>query len=311
VAVSHELSDGHEQPHTLSRRVAFVELHEDGTHERVGPVYLDYRAPEDAERARVQTVLSGLAFADGGAEAAEQWAMVHLVPEHVAQVRDVHGQAVERSRAEVQERLGGEVRYWRGIATRGGSREVSAEAAERRAASLESRLGRRLRDLEADAQVVVRLPQVLATALVVPESLLRDASSGHPQVDPGALEEAVRAVEEIEERLGNTPVDAPGRSRGEVRSVSPDGSSRWIGVNVQPEGRSIRISRTALVEAMNLGDRFRLALVQDTGRADGEVEVRYAVDPFRRVRLDAFDQHTFGLAWSSLWRSGEQQGGLQ
>ena len=277
-AVSHEVTDGHSTPHPLSRRVAFVELAEDGSFTAVGPAYLDYRPAGSEERPLVRRALAASPYRDGGVPVARDWAMCHLVPDHVAQVRQSHATAVRPIRVEVTQRLRSEIAYWRARAGRTGNRDrgsESPEVASRRVEELESRLSRRLAELDADGRVVARPPQVLACAVVVPASLLGPPDPAVP-ASGDHMRAAVGVVVEAERLLGHEVRDRQESSSGwTVRSVQTDGLSRWVDVRMAPvSGRTVR----SLENAGAAGAEPSGPSSTGPGRSDSEV--RYAVAPF-------------------------------
>jgi superfamily II DNA or RNA helicase len=300
-AVMHEVVDGHARPHTVSRRVALAEVEPGGTSREVGPAYLDYRPATDDETAALATVLAASPHREALDKVAVEWAMAHLVPEHLAKVRETHAVAVERARVDVEQRLGSEVAFWKNKASRAGS--GTDPQASRRLAEAEGRRAKRMRDLEADGKVVPRPPRVLACALVVPSHLLvAGATEARDEATTPRLARAVHAVARAEASLGHQ-VYEPSTGLTCIRSVQPDGLSRWVDVLVEPlSSRSVTVSRSQLMQARNLGERYRLALVRTPPTGEG-AELRYAHDPFRRVRDGGLDQHAFELPWASLWRS--------
>ncbi|MFC6287571.1 helicase-related protein [Nocardioides sp. GCM10027113] len=302
--VSHDMADGHATPNTLSRRVAFVELDGEGFHGEVGPTYLDYRSPLPTEESALDRVLADHPFLDQGRELATEWAMRHLVGEHRSRVAQSHTTAVERARDEVTRRLEAEIAHWSAEAERN-RRSDDAQRRERdarRVQALQSRLARRLEELAADARVVARPPRVLASAVVVPVRLLS------PQVEeavlpPGGLD----LVHAAEQELGHEPGEWVEAGTATVRSTRPDGLSRWIDVHHAPrDGGGVRVTRTQVLQARNLGDRHRLALVQPSRNGAGGATLRYAVDPFARIRTEDFHQHEYELSWNVLWRSARE-----
>lgn len=309
-AVSHEVADGGRSPHVLSRRVAFVEVHPDGSASEVGPTYLDYRAGDSEELQVVDDHLSGSAFSGGGEAVARRWALEQLVPDHIATVRASHATAITRSREEITERLGSEVVYWRDRASRA-RRSADAESPEssrRRADDLQSRMDRRLAEISHRERVVPRPPVVLACALVAPAGLVGGRCAA-PDGGAGEKDEAaLQAVLRIERALGREVVEIDRGRNPVVRTRDDLGVARWIEVMTAPTRMStVQLTRTQVLYSRNLGDRYRLALVDPDARAQtagAEVVVRYAESPFARVRLDGLDQHRADVSWSSLWRSG-------
>jgi superfamily II DNA or RNA helicase len=298
-AVWHEITNGHSSPRTLSRHIAFVEIDQDGHGCVVGPTYLDYRPIEDDERPRALALLSQTGLGVDLDNSALGWALRELVPSHVEYVRTTHATAVERARDEITERLGSELRYWRGRRNHPGS---ASEPVARRIERVEARLAQRLKELDSDARVVSRPPRVLGCALVVPIGAL-DLAHAMPDLQSGAA--ALEAVADAERHLGRMPELVGSPTRPALRSRAENGVSVWIDVRLHdPAERHIVMGRTDVLHAKNLGDRYRLALVGPPIR-NGAAEVRYVRDPFSRIRTDDFHQHQFELVAGASWRSGQ------
>ena len=306
-AVSHELADGGVSPQVLSRRVAFVEIDEDGSANEVGPTYLDYRAADTDELPAVDDHLVASRFGQGGETAAKKWALEQLVPDHIATVRDSHATATMRSRQEIAERLGAETAYWRERATRPprSTDTESPESSRRRADDLQTRMDRRLAEISQRERVVARPPVILACALVVPAGLLH--GDAVEPADVALAEAALRTVSETERHLGRDIVEIKHGRCPVLRTRDERGVTHWIEVMTAPSsGRTVQVSRTQVLYARNLGDRYRLALVDPSVRAKApgqDVALKYAATPFGRVRFDGLDQHQVDVPWSSLWRS--------
>lgn len=289
-AVSHDVTDGQLKSVNLSRKFAFVEIQADGSGHRVGPSYLDYRPATSEERGRL---LGNPLLHGNAAELVETWAMQDLVPEHIENVRSAHSTAIARTREDVQARLTTEIEHWKSV-----SAEGDDAPGARRGDRLESRLHTRLAELDAQERIVPRPPKVQAVALVIPAGLLGPAQHG----DAVVAGQAVDSVTDRERALGRVPtLESSTETGAMVRSKQVDGHSMWVDVVVQPdESGKFFLPRTRVIQALNLGDRHRLALVDLSGT------VRYVRSPFSRVRLDDFHQHQFEFSWALLWRSGEE-----
>ena len=138
---------------------------------------------------------------------------------------------------------------------------------------------------------------------MIPANLLRGTNA--ERVDVLAIQAAVCAVEESERLLGHEVLTTVSGRSPMVRSARGDGLSRWITVHVPPQtGRNLQLSRTEVLYARNLRERYRMALVRASGTG-GQLEVRYAEDPLARVRIEDFEQHEFELPWAPLWRSAQ------
>ncbi len=299
-AVAHEVTDGRAHPRTVSRDVTFVEIERNGRGATVGPTYLDYRPADDDERQHARAWAREVGFELNAEDAIIAWAMRELVPAHVNYVRTTHATAVERARQAISERLEAELLHWRGRRRHANGSE-NPEQVERRIARLESRLTQRLAELDGEGRVVPRPPRVLGHALVVPLGLLAPAAEAPPT---GQHDGALAAVVAAETGLGRTAEVESSAARASLRSRGDEGSSIWIDVRpYDPAQRRLVMTRTEVLHAKNLADRYRLALVGPVGR-NGRPEVRYISDPYGRTKIDDFHQHQFELVPGALWRSG-------
>ena len=117
--LEHAIRDGSRLPNgegrTISRRLLYVELDADGRARRLQHApYLDYRPFADGEPAAAD-VFARPECAWIGREleaAARREAVAHVMPEHVAEVRDRRLAWVDKTRAAVKERLTKEIAHW-------------------------------------------------------------------------------------------------------------------------------------------------------------------------------------------------------
>src|SRR5919108_6144063 len=115
-----------------------------------------------------------------------EYAAVHLVPQHLAEVRGRKEELMDKTRAAVQDRLTKEINYWDHRAAQLKDQELAGRVnarlnsglARQRADELTARLQKRLAELEQERKLAPLPPVVLAGALIVPAGLLRKLS-GH------------------------------------------------------------------------------------------------------------------------------------
>ena len=252
-SIEHAIQDGSVtrtgERRVISKRVLYVELGADGEprHLHYAP-YLDYRPLAEAEPA-VDVLLERpeCAWIDGDLEQkAQAYAVAHVVPEHLQEVRDARLALIAKTEAAVKDRLTKEISYWDHraeqlkldeAAGRTGARLNSGEA-RRRADDLQLRLQKRLAQLKRDAQISPRPPVVLGGLLVVPRGLI-DAMAGRPAPSTAMTrdtqEVAARAraiVMETERGLGFEPTDRELEKLGyDIESRVPaTGTLRFIEV---------------------------------------------------------------------------------
>src|SRR5262249_12627083 len=124
---------------------------------------------------------------------AQGYTVAHVVPEHLAEVRERKLALIAKTEAAVKDRLTKEINYWdhraeqlklQEQAGKTNARLNSGEA-RKRADVLQGRLEKRLADLKLEAQIAPLPPVVLGGVLVVPARLLA-ALRGKPVVTPAA-----------------------------------------------------------------------------------------------------------------------------
>lgn len=320
VALSHEIADGHTPAHVVSKRFEFTELTAGGELRPGGPApYLDYE-PLDGELPEAVAPLLEAGWLARGAESiAQDWAIEHLLPEHTQQVRDRILPSVERTRQEVHRRLTSQINFWDNEhsmlldkESAGQRLRLRPETAYRRARDLEDRLARRLAELQADAHLSVRPPKIAGAALIVPQGAL-DQLTGHPQdgsattVDTEFVERrAVEAVLTAERGLGRTPEELAHNHPGyDVRSVGPDDEVIRIEVKGRIAGADdFVITKNEVIAAKNLGDDYRLALVEVSPDGPDQDRLRYLRRPFDNTDTDDFRITRFVLNWAKTWNEG-------
>jgi hypothetical protein len=246
-------------------------------------------------------------------------AIEEAVPRHLAQVRAITDARIERTRRLVRQRLVSEINHWDAQA-RDLRLQVEAgkevrrrpEDADRIATELTERLERRMAELDLEAALQPRPPQVVGAALVVPAALLAGGGEepGPHQPDPHARRaverRAVDAVLEIERRLGRDPEEmAPNHPGYDIASHEPDGHVRFIEVKGRTEGvATVSITYTELMTALNSPERHILALVE-VG-ADGTDRVRYVRDLMRDQAEPMLGEVSRTFDWTRLWDRGEE-----
>ena len=303
-SIEHALQDGSVtrsgDRRVVSKRVLYVELDADGVtrHLHYAP-YLDYRPLADAEPP-VDAILGRpeCAWISRDMErTAQEYAIAHVVPKHLAEVRDAKLALVRKTEAAVKDRLTKEIGYWDHRAEqlkldeeagKTGARLNSGEA-RRRADTLQVRLQKRLEDLKREAQVSPRPPVVLGGLLVVPRGLLDKMAGRVPPVPKPSVDTAVSAararaiVMKTERGLGFEPTDRETEKLGyDIESRVPDtGMLRFIEVKGrQSDAETVTVTRNEILYSLNKPDDFILAIVEFLG--DKEHRVHYVRQPFQR-----------------------------
>ncbi len=282
----------------ISKQMLYVEagLSGEPRHLQYAP-YLDYR-PLDAEEPGIDAILARpeCAWIGSDVEArAQGYAVAHVVPKHLQEVRSRRLDLIAKTKAAVHDRLTKEINYWdhraeqlrlQEQAGKSNARLNSGEA-RKRADNLQARLKRRLEELEKEAQIAPLPPVVVGGVLVVPVGLLRKMGATTPA--PAAARDtqaaAARAREivmEIEERLGFVPRDREFERLGyDIESAVPGtGTLRFLEVKGRVAGAdTVTVTRNEILYSLNKPDDFILALVEFDG--DGH-RVRYLRKPFQR-----------------------------
>jgi len=285
---------------TVSKRLQFVEIEGDGAVRSGGYApYLDYRPLTEAEI----NALASHTFPDwvrSNLEAqALEYAAIHLVPDHLGEVRRRKEELIAKTLAAVRDRLTKEVNYWDHRAAQLKDQELAGRVnaklnsglARQRADELAARLQKRTTELEQERKLSALPPVVLGGALVVPVGLLRRLR-GLPASEPPtfALETerserlAMQAVMDAERRLGYDPRDVSAENRGyDIESAIPGtGRLRFIEAKGRVRGaKTVTVTKNEILTGLNKPDDFILAV----GLIDGEseaVELRYVRRPFTR-----------------------------
>ncbi|MFD7290939.1 helicase-related protein [Streptomyces sp. NPDC059863] len=324
-ALVQEVVDGHGRP--VDRSFAFVELNPDGTAHDAGPApYLDYRPPTPQEAEAAGMLLMEEWLRDGGPARAMDWAVREAVPKHLNRTRERLLPVIERTRAQVEQRLRQEISFWHAQAGKleldvaeGKKVRHRPETARAWAEGLERRREQRLAVLDKDQALQARPPAVAGCALVVPVGwLVRHLGPAETPVEKAVLDalhaadsyetdrRAVAAVLGAERGLGRVPEEMAHNNPGyDIRSLSLNGHLVHIEVKGRREGAEhFYVSRNEVLVAKNRGAQHRLALVSVSPRGAEHDEIRYLTDAF--ADTDFGDLQTEGvlLSWQDAWNKG-------
>ncbi len=282
----------------VSKRLQFVEVDQQGNTTNAGPApYLDYRPPTDAEAAALQTVPSPDWLRDSLESQAMEYAAIHLVPQHLDELRRRKEEILDKTKAAVQDRLTKEINYWDHRAATLKDQELAGKVnaklnsglARQRADELSARLQKRLSELEQERKLSALPPVVLGGAMIVPIGLLRKLKAAPTTPPPDfalstdeSERRAMLAVIDAERRLGFQPRDVSDQNLGyDVESSIPNtGLLRFIEVKGRVRGaKTVTITKNEILTGLNKPDEFILAIVLlDPNRADP----RYVRVPFEK-----------------------------
>ena len=285
---------------TISKRMLYVEIDASGEarHLQYAP-YLDYRPLREGEPG-VDDILCRpeCAWVDRNVEAkAVGHAVAHVVPEHLAEVRDRKLGLLEKTEAAVKERLVKEISYWDNRANQLQIQEQAGKVnaklnsgeARKRADALQGRLEKRLAEIKLERQISPLPPVILGGLLVVPAGLLatmtgKSSAIAESAVDTQAAAARARAiVMEIERNLGFEPEDVELKKVGyDVESRVPGtGRLRFIEVKGRmAEAAHFTVTKNEILTALNKPEDFVLAIVEFL--SEQEHRVHYVREPFAR-----------------------------
>ena len=331
----------------VSRRLQYVEIDPDGTAKNAGYApYLDYRPLREEEKPLVEPVLEEGWLRQDLESQATGYAITHLVPDHLHEVRQRKEELLTKTLKAVKERLTKEINYWdqraeelkRQEASGKTNAKLNAAKARARADDLESRLQKRLIDLEQERRLSPLPPVVIGGALVVPIGLLQRLQ-GNRHAEPKLFARetkrvellAMQAVMAAERKLGHAPRDVSRKKCGyDIESRVPGteampGTLRLIEVKGRIEGAdTVTVSKNEILTALNKPDGFLLALVQvpkSEEFAEGDAfkvsasKGKYFVGDdgciVRYVRQPFQKEPDFGVTsvnyhWRELWERGRE-----
>lgn len=284
----------------ISKRMLYIEQDAAGEtrHVQYAP-YLDYRPLLESEpgvedflsRPEAQWINRDIE------KKAQGYAIAHVVPEHLAEVRGRKIELVAKTQAAVKERLTKEITYWdhraeelkvQEQAGRPNAKLNSGEA-RKRADLLQGRLQKRLEDLRLEGQISPLPPVVLGGMLVVPLGLIRSMQGASGPTATAAVDtqasgaRARAAIMEIERSLGFDPVDRELEKLGyDIESrITGTGKLRFIEVKGRVAGApTITVTRNEILYSLNKPDDFILAIVEFLDESNHKVH--YLRQPFGR-----------------------------
>ncbi|MBI3912010.1 MAG: DUF3883 domain-containing protein [Armatimonadetes bacterium] len=265
----------------VSRQMQFVEMDAQGNTRTAGYApHLDYRPLSEDETALVEPLLDLEWLRDGLEARGLAYAVTHLVPRHLAELRQRKEELVLKTMAAVKDRLTKEITYWDHRAEELRTQEqagrvnarLNSALARQRADELQARLQRRMEELQQERQLSALPPVVLGGALVVPAGLLarlKGAREAAPDLfarETQRVEQlAMQAVMATECRLGFEPRDVSADNCGyDIESRIPGtGRLRFIEVKGRVAGATtVTMTKNEILTALNKPDDWVLALVE-------------------------------------------------
>jgi SNF2 family DNA or RNA helicase len=282
----------------VSKRMLYVEIDAAGNPRNLNYApYLDYR-PLASNEPGLEAILSRPECSWIGREVEQTalgYAIAHVVPEHLAEVRARKLNLLEKTEAAVKERLTKEISYWDHRAEQLKLQEQSGKAnarlnsgeARKRADILQGRLEKRMTEIKQEKQISPLPPVVLGGLLVVPAGLIAAmAGRSTPASSPDTQAAAARArkiVMDVERSLGFEPTDREFERLGyDIESRVPDtGKLRFLEVKGRVTGAdTITVTKNEILYSLNKPDDFILAMVEFLD--ESAHRVHYARRPFQR-----------------------------
>jgi superfamily II DNA or RNA helicase len=274
-----------------SRRMVFVESDAQGNARHAGAApYLNYAVPKAEDRPLVDKVLAEPWLRQDLSAIALGWASAELVKEHFDEVVTQRKDIVEKTLHAVHERLTREINHWARRATeltaevkRGKQPQMQPDNARKRVEELKARLAARTKELEGQLELASNPPIIAGAALVLPQGLVDEwhHRARAPEADPEVRKRvemiAMNAVIEAEKKLNNEVHNVSRDKCGwDVTSITPSGVTRHIEVKGRHvEAETVTVTANEVLEALNQGDKFILAIVRvDGGTIDGPHYIR-------------------------------------
>jgi hypothetical protein len=225
----------------VSQRLEFVEVGQDRKFRHAGAApYLDYRSVSDAERKALDAELNSSWLKQEWEPLVTTFAIEHVVPTHVENVKGHRIPLLAKVEAEVKSRLTKEVRFWDAraedlrVKKRAGKKtKLPAQVAEDRANRLGERLKTRMAELQAERTLFPEPPLLKGGALIIPRGLLRKLGV-QPATSPGDGD----ADREVTERIAMEVVEAAERALG--REPRDRSAERGLGYDFESRDPSVR-----------------------------------------------------------------------
>jgi hypothetical protein len=228
---------------------------------------------------------------------AQGYAIAHVVPEHLDEIRSRKLELIAKTEAAVKDRLTKEISYWDHRAEQLKAQEsagkpnarLNSGEARKRADALHARLEKRMEELRLERQIAPLPPVVLGGLLVVPAGLIaamtgRPAAAAGTPIDTQASAARARAIiMDIERELGFEPIDREAEKLGyDIESRVPGtGKLRFLEVKGRVNGAdTITVTKNEILYSLNKPDDFILAIVEFFD--GGSHRVHYIRRPFQR-----------------------------
>ncbi|MGO2091692.1 MAG: helicase-related protein [Microbacterium gubbeenense] len=306
------------EPDTISHHFDYPQFASDGTVTVSStPPYLDYDRPREDEADQIDVILASDWARENHEKLIRAQAFRHGLQPRIDEVKARLEIESARTRAQVRERLLAEINHWDREHNRLDSLErggtvgrVRAETALVRSLQLEARLDRRMRELDAAAEVAAAPAIIRGMALVVPSTSLAPSSS-ESQLFARNTEvverRAVEATLAAERALGRVPEEMARNNPGyDIRSTDAECRVFYIEVKGRIEGSdTFTITTNEVTFAQTQGNRHRLALVSVSTTGDTHDQLRYVTGAFDHME-PSDTTRSLNEEWRDYWDRGTE-----
>lgn len=279
--LDHSIKEGADQTRTVSRRMQFVEIDQQGKTINAGwAPHLDLEPIQPDDLKRIEDLLNAPWITQNLEQIALTHASTHLVPDHFEEVRTRRERSVNKTLGAVHERLVKEINYWsdryikfqEDIAA-GKDVRLTLDNVKRTIEELTARRQSREKELLGMRHVVSATPVVAGGALIIPAGFLaqlKGETGWTADAEARARIEliAMQAVMDAERALGNEVIDVSAEKCGwDVTSIPRNAAggiatSRHIEVKGRAKGSTtVTVTRNEVLYGLNQSDKFILALV--------------------------------------------------
>ncbi|MDH6099696.1 helicase-related protein [Anabaenopsis sp. FSS-46] len=331
VYLEHSIQDARTDPagnrRVVSRRMQYVEILASGEIYNAGYApYLNYQPVSHPDQALIEPILQQSWLLNHIEAQATAYAIAHIVPQHLQEVKKHKEELINKTMAAVKERLIKEINYWDHRAADLQQQEIAGKInakinsakARSRADELQARLQKRMEDLQQERRLSPLPPVVIGGSLIVSLGLLqRLQGQQKPNPHTSAQEKqrvetlAMQVVINTERQLGYEPKDVSADNCGyDIESRIPGtGKLRLIEVKGRIMGAdTVTVTKNEILTALNKPEGFILALVQVplspeiTTPSHHDCILRYIQQPFEKE--PDFDVTSVNYNWQKLWERG-------
>jgi SNF2 family DNA or RNA helicase len=286
--------DRHGNRRIISQRMQFLEINEQGKVWNAGYApYLDYEPINEKDRALIQPLLNAQWLKESLEKKVMDYAVEHIVPEHIDEVRKQKEIMVSRTIAAVKDRLTREINYWDRRANELKEQELAGKPnakinsgkARQRADQLYVRMQERIKELEEERQIAPSPPVIIGAVLVIPGGLIKQLSGLEKPGTTADAEErerirqlALQTVMDMERKQNRVPRDVEAEKKGyDIESAVP-GEGKLLFIEVKgrrKDAETVTITKNEILTCLNKPEQFILAVVLvENGVAEAPIYIK-------------------------------------